>query len=81
MLAAAARELGLYGAFNEPRTVSERLAVEKPSHCVVLARSSGRLEGLMSQGWRRFGAGDALPDVAAWTDERINILSTLRLSR
>lgn len=66
---------GWSGAFAGPLPVVDPLSM--PALCVALARDPAPLQGLVDLGWRRFGAGDGLPEVSAWTDDYVNLLEPM----
>jgi spermidine synthase len=74
---AAASDMNLYGAINNPIKNDKLKPYEVPTYCVVLARNPERFHHLLKQGWLMLGKNDGLVDMAFWTDDYINILAPL----
>jgi spermidine synthase len=80
VVAAAARDLGVYGAARL-RVGSTLASTQLPiygSLVVALSPTQSSLEPLLDMGWRRL---KPLPDVVAWTDDWSDLLSTFAALR
>jgi hypothetical protein len=77
VLKSTAATLGLSGAMNDRAKGGKERVYYRSSQCVVLAVNPMRLRLLIDRGWRAFGKGDGLKDVAPWTDDYINVLASL----
>ena len=79
VVAAAARDLHLAGAarLHEAASVAGTQLPVYGSLVVALSPSAAALDPLLETGWRRL---KPLPDVAAWTDDWSDLLSTLAVA-
>jgi spermidine synthase len=77
VLKSTAAPLGLHAAFNVPARRSELHEYQHPNQCFVLARTPKSLQPLLARGWIAIQEGDGLQDIAAWSDDYVNILAPL----
>lgn len=71
--------LNLSGVMNQINSAEQpkETTLSIRGQCVVLACDSLHLEPLIEKGWIPFGKSDGLDEVFPWTDDYINILSSL----
>jgi len=78
VLKAAASELKLLGAVKDDTRATHE-SYQCRSIYMAITKSPERLESLLQRDWRKLENGDGLKEAKAWTDDHINIVSSLNI--
>ena len=78
VLKATASELKILAAMKDD-TRKKLEPYQYRSIYLAVTRSPGRLESLLKRDWKKLENGDGLKETKAWTDDHINIISSLKI--